>query len=74
MFHEASGGQWPLHQLRHSALTHLGEDAVSAHLLMAKFRHRALRALSRYVCPGTEAVARLIAEHDRARRGQSSRR
>jgi len=26
------------------------------------------------VCPGIEAVARLIAEHDRARRGQSSRR
>ena len=30
LFHEASGGQWTLHQLRHSALTHLGENGVSA--------------------------------------------
>ena len=30
LFREASGGQWTLHQLRHSALTHLGEDGVSA--------------------------------------------
>jgi hypothetical protein len=34
MFREASGGQWTLHQLRHSALTRLGENAVSAPLLM----------------------------------------
>ena len=43
LFREASGGQWTLHQLRHSALTHLGEDGVSAPLLMAKSRHRDLR-------------------------------
>ena len=42
LFREASGGQWTLHQLRHSALTHLGEDGVSAPLLMAKSRHRDL--------------------------------
>ena len=68
LFREASGGRWTLHQLRHSALTHLGEDGVSAPLLMAKSRHRDLRTLSRYVRPGVEAVARLTAEHDRARR------
>ncbi len=74
LFREASGGQWTLHQLRHSALTHLGEDGVSAPLLMAKSRHRDLRTLSRYVRPGTKAVARLTAEHDPARRGKHPRR
>jgi site-specific recombinase XerD len=68
LFHEASAGMWTLHQLRHSALTHLGEDGVAAPLLMAKSRHRDLRTLSRYVRPGVEAVARLTAEHDPARR------
>ena len=73
LFREASGGQWTLHQLRHSALTHLGEDGVSALLLMAKSRHRDLRTLSRYVRPGTQAVAQLTAEHDPARRGKHPR-
>ena len=50
------------------------EDGVSAPLLMAKSRHRDLRTLSRYVCPGTQAVARLTAEHDPARRGKHPRR
>ena len=47
---------------------------VPAPLLMAKSRHRDLRTLSRYVCPGTKAVARLTAEHDPARRGKHPRR
>ena len=74
LFREASGGQWTLHQLRHSAPTHLGEDGVSAPLLMAKSRHRDFRTLSRYVRPGTKAVAQLTAEHDPARRGKHPRR
>ena len=74
LFRGASGGQWTLHQLRHSALTHLGEDGVSAPLLMAQSRHRDLRTLSRYVRPGTTAVARLTAEHAPARRGKHPRR
>jgi integrase len=69
MFHDASGGRWTLHQLRHSALTHLGEKGVASPLLMAKSRHRDPRTLARYVQPGIEAVARLTAEHDPARRG-----
>ncbi len=73
LFSKASAGKWTLHQLRHSALTHLGEDGVAAPLLMAKSRHRDLRTLSRYVRPGIEAVARLTAEHDRARRTRGSR-
>ncbi len=68
LFREASGAQWTLHQLRHSALTHLGEKGVAAPLLMAKSRHRDPRTLARYVQPGVEAVARLTAEHDPARR------
>ncbi len=35
-------GNGPFTKLRHSALTHLGEDGVSAPLLMAKSRHRDL--------------------------------
>ena len=66
LFRRASG--WTLHQLRHSALTHLGERGVGAPLLKAKSRHRSLRSLDRYVRPGVEAVAALTAEHDPGRR------
>ena len=68
LFHKASGQKWTLHQLRHSALTHLGEQGVSAPLLMAKSRHRDPRTLARYVRPGVEAVAQLTAQHDPDRR------
>ena len=68
VFHEVTDGQWNLHQLRHSALTHLGEKGVATTRLMAKSRHRDPRTLARYVQPGVEAVARLTAEHDPARR------
>lgn len=67
IFTSASGGS-TLHQLRHSAITHLSEDGVPLVLLMAKSRHVNLRTLQRYARPGVEAVARLTAEHDPARR------
>ncbi|MQA74749.1 MAG: tyrosine-type recombinase/integrase [Solirubrobacterales bacterium] len=67
IFSAVSGG-WTLHQLRHSALTHLAEADVSLPLLMAKSRHTSLRSLQRYARPGPEAVAKLTAEHDRERR------
>ena len=67
LFSAASGG-WTLHQLRHSALTHLAEADVSLPLLMAKSRHTSLRSLQRYARPGPEAVAKLTAEHDPERR------
>jgi integrase len=67
LFREASGG-WTLHQLRHSALTHLAEQNVSLPLLMAKSRHASLRSLQRYARPGPEAVAALTAATDPARR------
>lgn len=66
IFHAATG--WTLHQLRHSAITHLAEDNVALPLLMAKSRHTSLRSLQRYARPGTEAVAKLTADHDPARR------
>jgi len=66
-FSQASKGS-TLHQLRHSALTHLGEEGVSAILLQAKSRHSDPRTLARYVKPGVEAVAALTAEFDRGRR------
>lgn len=67
IFTSASGGA-TLHHLRHSALTHLAEEGVPTVLLMAKSRHASLRTLQRYAKPGVEAVARLTAEHDPARR------
>ncbi|MGI8757486.1 MAG: tyrosine-type recombinase/integrase [Acidimicrobiales bacterium] len=68
IFTEASGGH-TLHQLRHSALTHYAEAGVDMALLKAKSRHRSLRSLERYVRPNEASVARLTAQHDRARRG-----
>lgn len=67
VFKEASGGA-TLHHLRHSALTHLAEAGVPTVLLMAKSRHASLATLQKYARPGVEAVARLTAEHDPARR------
>jgi len=59
---------WTLHQLRHSALTHLAEEGVNLPLLMAKSGHQNLRSLQRYARPGAEAVAAMTAAHDPARR------
>jgi integrase len=67
LFKAASGGR-TLHDLRRSALTHLGEENVSLPLLMAKSRHKNLRSLQRYVRPSPDAVAALTAAHDPARR------
>lgn len=59
---------WTLHQLRHSALTHLAEDGVNLPLLMAKGGHQNLRSLQRYARPSANAVAAMTAAHDPARR------
>ncbi len=52
---------WELHQLRHSAATHLGEQGVPLQLIMAKTRHRNPRTAMRYIKPGAEAVAEVTA-------------
>ncbi len=67
LFLQYSGG-WTLHQLRHSAITHMAERNVSTPLLMAKSRHASLRSLERYARPGVEAVAQLTAAMDPGRR------
>jgi integrase len=67
LFKEHSGGR-TLHQLRHSRLTHLGEQNVGAPLLMAISGHKQLSTLQQYVKPSQDAVARLMADTDPARR------
>jgi integrase len=56
LFKKHTGG-WDLHQLRHSAATHLGDQKVPLQLIMAKTRHKSPRTVMRYVKPGDEAVA-----------------
>jgi integrase len=46
-----------LHQLRHSAATHLGDQKVPLQLIMAKTRHKSPRTAMRYIRPGDAAVA-----------------
>ncbi|MEV0590407.1 tyrosine-type recombinase/integrase [Nonomuraea cavernae] len=46
-----------LHQLRHSAATHLGEAEVPLQLIMGKTRHKNPRTTMRYVKPSAEAIA-----------------
>ncbi|MEV7010859.1 hypothetical protein [Streptosporangium sp. NPDC051022] len=48
-----------LHQLRHSAATHLGEAEVLLQLIMGKTRHKNPRTAMRYVKPGAEAIAKV---------------
>jgi integrase len=56
LFNKHTGGL-DLHQLRHSAATHLGDQKVPLQLIMAKTRHKSPRTVMRYVKPGDEAVA-----------------
>jgi hypothetical protein len=51
------GTGWDLHEYRHSALTHLGEQGAS--LLMAKSRHKKPENVRRYFKPSSEAIAEL---------------
>ena len=66
LFKQATGG-WTLHQLRHSSLTHLGEEGASTFLLQAKSRHQDPRTLAIYTKPGYEAIAELTATFDKQR-------
>ncbi|MDE0170483.1 MAG: site-specific integrase [bacterium] len=61
-FRRHTGGDWTLHQLRHSALTHLAEAGASSIMLRAKSRHSDLRTLDLYANPGPEAVGRLTSD------------
>ena len=67
LFKEHSGGA-TLHWLRRSRLTHLGDQNVSAPLLMAISGHKQLATLQQYVKPSQAAVAKLMADTDPDRR------
>ncbi|WP_433323193.1 tyrosine-type recombinase/integrase [Spirillospora sp. CA-294931] len=62
------GDGWTLHQLRHSALTHLAADRRTAAKLQAKSRHLHLGSLGFYVKFGEQTSARVTAETDPAAR------
>lgn len=55
------GTGWDLHEYRHSALTHLGEQGVSLLMLMAKSRqrHKKQENVRRYFKPSPEAISEL---------------
>jgi hypothetical protein len=63
-------GSDQLLQLRHSRLTHLGGQNVSAPLLMAISGRKRLATLQRYVQPSQAAVAALMAASDPDRRSR----
>jgi integrase len=67
LFVKHSGGN-PLHQLRHSALTHDAENGASTPMLMAKSGHTSVASLARYARPSPEALARWQEQNDPARR------
>ena len=73
IFTAASRGA-SLHQIRHSAITHLAEEGVPITLLMAKSRHESLATLQRYAKPSVDAVAQMTAAHDPASRSGSRTR
>ncbi len=61
---------WQLHQLRHSAATHLGDQQVALQMIMGKTRHKSPRTAMRYVNPGPAAIAQVTELLDPPRRTQ----
>lgn len=58
----ATGGTWSLHDLRHSRLTHAGEDGATEADLLNLSGHDDRRSLQRYLAPSKEGThARLDA-------------
>jgi integrase len=57
-----------LHQLRHSAATHLGEAGADSTVIMAKTHHRSIRTAARYTKPGLTAVTQATELLDPPRR------
>lgn len=52
------GTGWDLHEYRHAALTHLGEQGTSLLMLMAKSRHKEPENVC-YFKPSPEAISEL---------------
>ena len=68
-FKRYSGGKTP-HQLRHSRLTHLGDQNISAPPLMAISGRKRLATPQRYVKPSQAAAAALMAASNPDSRGR----
>lgn len=64
----AASGGWHLHDLRHSRLTHAGEDGATEADLMNLSGHEDRRTLQRYLKPSKEGTHRRLDEID-AQRG-----
>jgi len=60
----AASGAGPLHQPRHSRLTHLAEHGIQLPILLAKSRHTSLSSLGIYAQPTFDAVAAATAAVD----------
>jgi integrase len=59
---------FPLHQLRHSRLTHAAGHGASTPMLMALGGHTSVRSLTKYAKVSAEALGRWHAETDPAAR------
>jgi len=55
---------WDLHDLRHSRLTHAGEDGATEADLMNLSSHEDRRTLQRYLTPSKEGTHRRLDEID----------
>jgi integrase/recombinase XerC len=64
----AATGGWDLHDLRHSRLTHAGEDGLTEADLMNLSGHEDRRTLQRYLKPSKDSTHRRLDETD-AQRG-----
>ena len=67
LFKAATGGK-TLHQLRHSALSHLAETGANTSMMMAISGHTSVRSLARYAKVSREALLKYRAETDPARK------
>lgn len=65
----ATRGGWSLHDLRHSRLTHAGEDGATEADLMNLSGHEDRRSLQRYLAPSKEGTQRRLDQLD-AQRGR----
>ncbi|MDE1675068.1 tyrosine-type recombinase/integrase [Nocardia gipuzkoensis] len=65
---DAATGGWDLHDLRHSRLTHAGEDGATEADLMNLSGHEDRRTLQRYLKPSKDGTHRRLDDID-ARRG-----
>ena len=69
--HDTATGGWDLHDLRHSRLTHAGEDGATEADLMNLSGHEDRRTLQRYLKPSKDGTHRRLDEIDTHRGSQT---